>query len=205
MHLNFATLWQFLFPPSEDEMRITSCTKEVFASKLSPVWAHTTIRGLASFSDPHVRAAIHLAKFHNHSHAISLLSSLCVAYFNSLPANPYIAIPVPLSKARLRTRGYNQVTRILETALTNCPNITLIDDVLIRTRNTPPQTTLTHTQRLHNLKGAFSINSKKVHTIQNCNIILLDDVCTTGATLQAAHAALTAHNATSVVCVALAH
>jgi predicted amidophosphoribosyltransferase len=93
-------------------------------------------------------------------------------------------IPVPLGRRRLRERGYNQSERIAAAlgALTGLPVRT---DLLQRARETPTQTALTPEARQANVAGAFA-----AFGVQDLQLVLVDDVFTTGATLTAAAAAL---------------
>jgi len=84
-------------------------------------------------------------------------------------------VPVPLSGERMKERGYNQALLIAKQLNK------LIADVLIRTRKTIPQKNMSIKKRQENLKGAFKII--KNHGIIGKNILLVDDVYTTGATV----------------------
>lgn len=96
-----------------------------------------------------------------------------------LGMNPLI-VPVPLHKSRLRKRGYNQA-RVLVEGYAELTNWDIIDQgAITRTRNTGTQTGLTGKQRSDNLRNAFKINS--LEQFQEREIIIIDDVFTTGAT-----------------------
>lgn len=90
-------------------------------------------------------------------------------------------IPIPLHKRKLRQRGFNQaeyIARIISEEL----DIPLYTDCLIKTRHTKSQKKLDHRQRRQNLRKAFAVkNPPQIH-----NVLLVDDVYTTGATLDAA-------------------
>lgn len=90
-----------------------------------------------------------------------------------------LIIPVPLNKIRQRERGYNQVTT-WGNLLGKFLRIPIYPHALIRTKNTTSQVTLPAEQRLQNVRGAFSVKSD---IVKGKNILLLDDVITTGATL----------------------
>jgi len=90
-----------------------------------------------------------------------------------------LLIPVPLNKFRQRERGYNQVTTWGK-LLSNGLDIPILSTGLKRERNTASQVTLSVEERLENVCDAFSANSEM---IAGKNILLLDDVITTGATL----------------------
>jgi competence protein ComFC len=90
--------------------------------------------------------------------------------------------PVPLFKSKLRERGYNQSHHISE-GINDILKIKYIDDLLIRVKNTKSQTHLKIKERELNIKNAFQINSKYKDEIEKINVIVIDDVVTTGTTL----------------------
>jgi len=202
--LNFSNFINILFPVTEDEKIILTCTKDAFCRKLGSRYVHD-VSILLAFSDNTVRSAIHLNKFHAHPHARKLLSSVLETWLTGLPSKLYILIPIPLSSKRERERGYNQVTIVALDAVRTLPHITLTTHVLTKNKHTPPQTSLTKQGRAKNLKGVFSVSPEQGAYIKNKDIILLDDVTTTGATLHEAKAALLPHSPASIVCIALAH
>jgi len=103
--------------------------------------------------------------------------------------SPDLLLPIPLHPNRLRERGYNQAIEIAKLAATSC-NIPLHRQLLIRDRNTIPQTeTGSAKNRLKNLHGAFRV--AEVNALQNVkSIAIIDDVVTTMATVIAATKAL---------------
>lgn len=204
MKLDFSTLLHFIFPLSEDESRIASCSEEMFVQKLSPRESGGAL-ALTSFKDTEVRAAIHLVKFHNNARACTLLAALCSSYFKTLPNKEYVVVPIPLSTQRFRVRGHNQSATIASSACAWVPNMSVRTDILEKTKDTPSQTTLSKEERLLNLQNAFGLRAHKATAIQGKNIILFDDVTTTGATLLEARKVLEAHAPTSISCVAIAH
>lgn len=91
-------------------------------------------------------------------------------------------IPVPLHKKRLHERGYNQVTTFCESLEKNLA-IPIIDDVLIKSKNLKSQIQKSKENRLEINKNVFSIeNAQK---IEGKHILLVDDIFTTGATIEA--------------------
>ena len=101
-------------------------------------------------------------------------------------------IPVPLGARRARVRGYNQSERIAD-ALGRRLGVRMRTDLLRRTRETQTQTALTPEGRRANLAGAFTAEG-----VRGLEVVLVDDVFTTGATLGAAAEALLRAGATSV-------
>lgn len=98
-------------------------------------------------------------------------------------------VPVPLAAAKRRARGYNQA-EVLARALSRRWQLPVWADVLCRTRATPSQTSLTPGERLANVHGAFSCENAAAEQVAGQHLILVDDVFTTGATLNACAAAL---------------
>ena len=107
-------------------------------------------------------------------------------------------VPVPLGAGRQRRRGYNQSERIAS-ALHVGTGLDLRTDLLLRVRETGTQTALTPESRHANVMGAFSASGA-----EGLNLVLVDDVFTTGATLAAAASALVAAGASRVEAVTFA-
>ena len=91
-----------------------------------------------------------------------------------------MVIPVPLHRARQRERGFNQ-SEVLAEGISQATDLPLAKDILKRRKNTKDQTYLNAKQRAENVRGAFVI--VRPEKIEDKNVILVDDVMTTGATL----------------------
>ena len=89
-------------------------------------------------------------------------------------------MPVPLHPRRLRTRGYNQAA-LLSKFLGSRAGIPVAYELLTRARETRPQTRLSREQRLANVRGAFLVADAEA--VSGRRILLVDDVFTTGTTL----------------------
>lgn len=98
-------------------------------------------------------------------------------------------VPVPLSKRRLKERGYNQSER-LAVGLAEQWSLPVLDDGLVRARHTQTQTRLTPGERLRNVSGAFRAADSARGMLRGAHVIVADDVVTTAATLNACAAAL---------------
>lgn len=127
-------------------------------------------------------AVIHSIKFSGFQR---LSAGLAPEVLRVLPANASwdLIATVPLHPLRRRERGYNQVeplARALSTAL----GVPLVDGLLERIRHTPPQTGLHGSARRRNLEGAFRVRTPS--WLRGRNVLILDDVITTGATMAAA-------------------
>ncbi len=103
-------------------------------------------------------------------------------------------MPMPMSKERLRERGYNQ-SHVLATALDRQK---VAQDILLRVTDTPPQRTLPRSERLRSVQHAFAVDPFKVEYVRGKRIVVLDDVMTSGASLHAAASALRASGAAHI-------
>lgn len=108
-------------------------------------------------------------------------------------------VPVPLSEARRRERGYNQA-ECLAQALAPWWRIPVWTDVLVRARHTVSQVRLTPSQRASNVSGAFAVPMHKRAQLRGRHVVLVDDVITTAATLNAAVQALLEGGARIISC-----
>lgn len=196
----FVSFFDIVFPPRKDELRVRALTKE----DMRLFFAIRSIEGitvLSSYAHRDIRTLIHEAKFHNNARASMLLGVLLNQFLCEKEGTFDSIVPIPLSRARLRARGYNQVEEILLTI----PEIHthIHTDTIRRTRNTTPQTELKRTDRLLNMRDAFTVVDP-IH-VRGKRILIIDDVVTTGATIRAAKASLLPHSPTSVTCLALTH
>ena len=119
--------------------------------------------------------------------------------------NPLL-IPIPLSKKRLRERGFNQSGLIAReiSHLDNNTSFTFTESVLYKIKDTPSQVSIKDkAERLKNLHGCFSVKDKKV--VCGKNIIIIDDVTTTGATIAEARKTLLSAGAKKVIAFTVAH
>ncbi len=89
-------------------------------------------------------------------------------------------VPVPLHRKKLRQRGYNQ-SRLLADVISGRLKGEKARDVLIRERNTPPLSGLTRFQRMETMRGAFKLKNNGVVDVKN--VLLIDDIYTTGTTV----------------------
>jgi len=114
-----------------------------------------------------------------------------------------VLVPVPLHRRRHRSRGFNQAALIAR-AVAQIIEGAVVSDLLIRTRNTPTQTELPRERRIKNVKNAFAPKPEAVIEVDR-RFVLMDDVITTGATLEACCLALRKAGAKHVDVAALGH
>jgi len=93
-------------------------------------------------------------------------------------------IPVPIHPKRLRQRGYNQ-SEYFAKGLASLLAIPVFTDYLIRTKNTITQTKKGQLERIGSLEQAFSLTASTMSIEENTHLLLVDDIITTGATLEA--------------------
>ena len=142
-----------------------------------------------------MRQAIHQLKYVNLRALAVPLAKLLSNYLITNPMPGEVLVPVPLHRKRLRERGYDQ-SRLLAKELGKLINLPVVDGCLFRERYTPPQArTLTVVERRSNVAGAFTCHD---HRLQDKQILLIDDVSTSGTTLDACAVALKAAGAVSV-------
>jgi ComF family protein len=144
--------------------------------------------------------AIHQLKYSGIAAAASPLAGVMVQGWQRWAAPVDLVVPVALHPAREHERGYNQST-LLARQFSRQLNLPLREDALARTRDTRPQVGLTRGERRRNVSGAFQAAPA---LLDGTRILLVDDVCTTGATLGAASEALLAAGARSVYAYCLA-
>ncbi len=203
MRLSFL---DFLFPTRGDERIAKNVSVDEFLSLLSPTLSPYTDPGttaLLPFRHAQVRSVIHEAKYHGTDESFALLAETLSTYLNDSdePLTHAVLIPVPIGTRRFRERGYNQAEELARRAGTKL-SIAIEAHALRRTRETDSQISLAREARRTNMRGAFcAAGPRSPHALH----IVIDDVTTTGATMQAAIDALRAAGAVHILPIALAH
>ena len=145
--------------------------------------------------DGAVRQAVIHFKYRNVKALAAPLAQLMKEYLVANPLPAEVLVPVPLHRHRLRQRGYNQAS-LLARELGRLSSMPSVEDSLVRLRDTPAQTrTKSAEERQSNVAQAFVCRGQK---LAGKGILLIDDVCTSGVTLDACATALKAAGATSV-------
>lgn len=152
------------------------------------------IRSVAFFEGP-IRKAMHALKYRGVRGVATPLGGLMGAFWRRYPLPADLVVPVPLHPDRQRARGYNQAA-VLAEALAKEIDLPVCDDCLARVRNTISQVELDAEERKVNVANAFQM--RKSEPLAGGRVLLIDDVCTTGATLEACSAALYEAGARSV-------
>ena len=132
--------------------------------------------------DSPIRDLLHVLKYEKKFRLGNFLGKLLAANFDEQIKKWDIdfVIPIPLHKLKMAERGYNQ-SYYISKGLANCISKKVNTKIVKRNRFTSTQTKLNLAARKENIKDAFSITNKK--RIKDKNILLLDDVITTGATI----------------------
>jgi len=159
----------------------------------------TAIRSWAVFEGP-VRNAIHRLKYKRDISLAETLTRFLIDLLGELVWEVDLIVPVPLGVARLKERGYNQAA-LLAWPIALSTGITYLPNALSRVRETRSQVGLSVEQRRENVSMAFEASPALV---RGRNLLLIDDVTTSGSTLQACSAALLAGGAVSVFCLTVA-
>lgn len=137
----------------------------------------------------HLKKMIHDFKYHQRTYLKKYLAHCMIDFIKkyNLDIQQFdFLLPIPLAATKLRERGYNQ-SCLLAQELKQTYKIPLAPQTLIRIKDTKAQVQLSQKERWTNMHGAFRIKNSR--TIINRNILLIDDLLTTGAT--ASHAAQT--------------
>lgn len=173
--------------------------------------ASDSIYACFDYKDPLVKKAIWDLKYHKRSHIGQELGKLM--YENLIEeiadmrmySQSICVIPVPLSKNRLKFRGYNQAKKIAE-GFCDCADeniFELRDDIVMKKDSLPQARINNRNRRLKNIKDCFQI--VKPGDVKGKTIIVIDDVTTTGGTLGEIMKILKKSGAKKVVGVAFAH
>jgi ComF family protein len=206
----------FLLPKTKWERDIEALSIESLAQKLQvqELWGDPRVISLFDYRDKTVKNLIWALKYKRNERAVELFALVLCDYmleelsdmevFRNLK-RPQI-IPIPLSKERRKERGFNQMELVLDAlkAADRRGILVYAADILLRVKNAPSQTKLqSGEERRKNLEGAFQVKERS--EVLGKDIILIDDVITTGSTILEARKMLLEAGARSVFCIGLAH
>lgn len=170
------------------------------ASASPPAWDRA--RAVAHY-DGLMRDLVHDLKFRDRHDLRRLFGRWLTETGRDLLTGADMVVPVPLGRWRLLQRCFNQ-SAILAQDVAGVAKLTYAPLVLVRARTTRPQVGLTRLERQKNVSGAFAVPVSQVSAISGRNILLIDDVITTGATVGACATALKRAGAARVDVLALA-
>jgi len=175
----------------------------ISASPCHPAFPYV-LGAAGSYDDKALTTLIHSLKFRDMRAAAAPLADLMAEYvlFLKIDLREYLVMPIPLSRQRFRARGFNQsaciAKRFAEQLL-----LPLETRCLFRTKHAKPQSeTENLKERKGNIRGCFTVVDTEA--IRGKNIVLVDDVCTSGATFLEAAQALKSAGAAKIFALAAA-
>jgi len=158
-----------------------------------------------SFKERIIREAVHNLKYGRQKDIGRILGDIIFEYlkkYSIYPEKNGIVIPIPLHRGRLAERGFNQA-EIIGQILARKLNLEFEKRILRRIKHTQSQTELTRELRKNNVAGVFQV--KKREFIKDRIVFLLDDVKTTGVTLEEAAGVLRGAGAKRIIAITVAH
>lgn len=208
-------LLDFLIPREKSERVLAEMTADQFLSRAKPPLPLNVknAKALFSYKDRLVKDTIWLLKYRRNHKATEILGTLLgnvasewledLATFENF-TNPLL-VPIPMGKIRRAERGRNHTEILCEEMIKTMPleTVTYMPTALSKIKETASQArTKNRAERLKNLSGSFSANSK---IVRGRNILLIDDVITTGATINEARRTLIASGASRIYALSVAH
>jgi len=146
----------------------------------------------SSYKNPVLAKSLHLFKYQRIISLKDPLSDLMIKFlkktkfFSITRKKHFLIIPIPLHHKKQRKRGFNQ-SELLAKNISSCFSLNYDSEILIRIKNNSPQANIRNlNERKKNVKNIFKISSNKTNLIKNKWIILVDDVYTSGSTMQEA-------------------
>ena len=142
-----------------------------------------------------VKNLIYKFKYSNHTYLATTIGSIMAYKLKQEGIKTDVIVPVPLYKGKEKERGFNQAI-LLSKHISKETNIPLDIDTLVRIKNTKVMYNLTRRERLENVENAFKVTNQEIITGED--ILLVDDIFTTGSTVNACSKELTDSGAKSV-------
>ena len=166
---------------------------EIFFDEVVTCWTYT----------PEIEKLIHTIKYQRGKKLARLIGDMVGKTLRSYLGEweNGVIVPIPLHKIRYRERGYNQ-SKLLSLSIANKLFLQTLSDFLVRSRNTSTQTELSAEERQKNVEGAFGF--KGMSLVDGKKILLVDDVITTGATMNSCASVLKKAGAEKIIGIALA-
>ncbi len=209
-------LLSLIFPSRDAETRIANISLESFSRQATPLLHGREKDGfliLFEYSDKLVKQAIWEMKFHKNGKAVEIFANLMydrlieelsdASVFSNL-TKPLL-VPIPISKKTRNDRGYNQCELLCEglIKLDGGNSFELNTDILTKVKDIDDQVGKSKKERLKNIQGCFGVNN--IQILNGRNVLLIDDIVTTGATMNEAKRVLKNAGAKNILCVTLAH
>ncbi len=207
----YKLLLNILFPQSKIEKEISALSPESLSDMLH-IEDEGGVVSLFQYKNEIVRHMVWLLKYKGNKYVAKLFAAVLYDYLIEELSDDvvfdrgtsHVVIPLPLSRKRKRERGFNQMEFVTH-ELEKLGDISINTNILVRKKHMEPQTSLSNkAERKRNVKGVFSVQDVKIN-LKKTHVILIDDVFTTGSTLQEAKRALKEVGARRVSSIALAH
>lgn len=147
--------------------------------------------------DEVARGLVHALKFGDRLELAPMMGRWMATAGHELLGTADALVPVPLHWRRLWARRFNQAA-LLAAVVAKASGIPVLDDALRRTRATPQQVGLSRTERARNVQAAFRIPKSRREAVRGRRLVLIDDVMTTGATVDTCARALLRAGAANV-------
>lgn len=158
----------------------------------------SALRAACVYQEP-LRGCIRALKYSGNTRLAEPLGMLLAQAYHHYGIAADALLPVPLHSERLKQRGYNHAALLAEVCARHL-QIACVEDMLVRRRDTRPQVGLSHQDRLQNVQDAFLCSPPFTRgLLGGRTLVIIDDVCTSGATLEACAAPLFAAGARAVV------
>ena len=211
----FRFLLNLLFPAPPRVAELESMDAAAFrAAVASCEWKpHEWLLPLFPYENQLVKTAVWEIKYRGNIALARLAGTLIADELAEWLAELYetenfrepLLIPIPLARGRRAERGFNQCELLASAVRSAIPDMIKVEtSALVKVKETESQTkSKNRAERIKNLRGCFAVRSTE--KIKNRNIVLLDDVTTTGATLSEARAALLLGGARKVIAITFAH
>jgi len=201
-----------LFPASKTETRFIEMCNEGNVPRALPL-PHNNIFAVANYRDSIVRSSIRILKTKRNVPIAQCFAKLLHENITALlqdkePFTTYkkiTVVPIPVTRNRLRERGFNQ-TELIANELVKLDERYFIEKLLSKTHETKKQAmSISKTKRKENIKGCFTCRKKNEIKEKSTLYVVLDDVVTTGATINEAMLTLGRSKYKPVIGIAVAH
>lgn len=176
--------------------------KTISAAAIAHPPEYDSARSVASYQGT-MRELIHKLKYQDRHELTTLLATWLIQFGKTQLTNADLIIPIPLHRWRLWQRRFNQST-LLSKRISEITNIPVDWESFQRSKKTSPQVGLSSKQRRLNVAGAFNVPKHRLNHIENKTIILIDDVVTTGTTVNSAAKTLKKAGASEIYVLSLA-
>jgi len=165
------------------------------------------VKGFSIWSyDSAIKHSIAEFKYHNKKEHAKFYTQEMVRHYGDMieKLSPDVIVPIPIHRSKYLERGYNQAD-ILARGLGKALNLPVLSELLIRNKKTLPQKQLSDKERLRNLQEAFCFNKKVSENFQKeiKKVLLVDDIFTTGSTIEACTILLKTNGITDIYFISL--